>query len=100
MAECGAGTAGQHRGEFPRLAGESGVADGVDAAVEAVEAAGGQAAFDGTPREAEPVQLGKGDHAVLASRQRRDPLIGRVIVHLPTHKVDNCTITPTPGLFA
>jgi hypothetical protein len=46
------------------------VADGVDAAVERVEAAHGEAVLDRSPPEAELDQLPAGDHAVLPGGER------------------------------
>jgi hypothetical protein len=46
--------------------GEAAVAHGVDAAVDAGEAAGGHSLSYGARAQAEELQLGKGDQAVLA----------------------------------
>jgi hypothetical protein len=53
------------------------VADGVDAAVDAGEAAGGHSVPDGPRAQAEKLQLGKGDHPVLAFRETANPYVQR-----------------------
>lgn len=70
VAEHGATTAGQHRGEAPSLLGKAGVTDGVDTAVEAMKPAVGVRPIDRAPGVAEGAgQLTYGDDAVLAFRQ-------------------------------
>ena len=66
VAEQGIGATGEHRGQAMAAEGELRVADGEDAAVDAVEAAGGDGAGDGGLRVAEwAEQLADRDDAVL-----------------------------------
>jgi hypothetical protein len=62
--------------------GEAAVADGVDAAVDAGQAAGGHSVPDGACAQAEKLQLGKGDQVVLALRQQSDLHVPRGCVTL------------------
>ena len=70
------------------------MADGVDATVDAMEAPGLHPALDGSAGEAYPQKLRERDHAVLASRDRGDQLIGAAVgafwVHM-THKAPSDT---------
>jgi hypothetical protein len=53
------------------------VADGVDAAVDAGEAAGGDPLSYAARAQAAQLQLGKGDHPVLALGELTDPRVPR-----------------------
>jgi hypothetical protein len=60
------------------------VADGVDAAVDAMQAAGRRTASDPAGAQPELLELGKGDHPVLAVRERREPdIAGGFVTNRP-----------------
>jgi hypothetical protein len=67
--------ASEHSSQPDALVAQSPVADGVDAAVNSVEAARLNAATDGALGDASSDQLGKYDHPVLTGRQPRDLVI-------------------------
>jgi hypothetical protein len=60
-------------------AGELRVADRIDAAVDAVEAAAGRAVLNGSCTEAKLAQLAEAHHAVLSRRDRRDLHVERKV---------------------
>jgi hypothetical protein len=75
MAEESAGATGEHRGELPRLCGESHVPDGVHAAVQSQQEPRPQSRLDTAWRQAEAAQLSSRDHAMLPGREPRDEVI-------------------------
>ena len=68
--------AGKHRSEPEAFLAESGVANGVDAAVDSVEATRLDAPGDGALGDAGRNQLGKQDNPMLTGREPRDLVIG------------------------
>jgi hypothetical protein len=86
MAEEGDGPAGQNGSHPPAGAGQAGVADGVDPAVDGVEPARADAPVYRSLVEAEVVELPGRNHAVLPSRQSRDRLLAdlRLVPHTGT----------------
>jgi hypothetical protein len=78
VAECGAGSAGEDRGEPSAFGFEDRVTYRVHAAVEAVKAAGAHVVGDSAVIEAEVLQLRTCDNAVLPPGEVGDsPLEGR-----------------------
>jgi hypothetical protein len=75
MAQHGAGTAREHGRHPPATNGQLAPSDGVDAAVDEVEAAGLEAPLDLVSRVPDTQKLPVGHHAVLPIRQCSDPLI-------------------------
>lgn len=69
------------------VGGEDGVADGVDAAVDAVQPASSRPMGHGPLREPEGRELPRRDHAVLARRQRRNLAVHRPNDAFQTHGV-------------
>ena len=65
------------------------MADRIDAAVDAVEAAAGGAVLNGSCTEAKLAQLAEGYHAVLSRRDRRDLDIERKVNTKATTFVDD-----------
>src|SRR4051794_9516634 len=77
VAERGAGPAREHGRHPPPAAPEHGVADGVDAVVDAVQPAGPDSVRDRLLRQPELGELARRDDAVLPARERRDRPIHR-----------------------
>jgi hypothetical protein len=75
MAEDGAGSARERCGEPSRLRGQAGVAHGIDAAVDAVQASAGHAMGSAAGPEPDHSELAEGDDAVLSLRQPRKPYV-------------------------
>ena len=72
VAEDGFWAAGEHRRHPSSLLAEAVMADGVDAAVDAMEALGLDATGHAAPANPGVCKLGEGDHPVLACGDLRD----------------------------
>ncbi|MGA9635833.1 MAG: hypothetical protein WBQ41_11415, partial [Solirubrobacterales bacterium] len=91
--------AGKHSGHPPALIADSSVADGVDAAMNAVEAPGSRAITDGAPAHSEMDELDRGDHPVLAGGNRTDPCVPARFVAFVRHIRTKATDGPISPPF-
>jgi hypothetical protein len=93
VTQRGADAARPYRSEPDPLSCDVGMADGVDTAVDAVEAPGRNTALDRVGREARREKLTQRDHAVLAGGHPADEPIGLAVAAFLAHRAIKA---PTP----
>jgi len=85
MAKHCAWTIGEDSRHPPSLPAQSLVADGVNTAMNAVQAFGVDAPSSAAFVDSDTIELGEGDHAVLVGSKTRDECIRGAVVTFPTH---------------